>query len=82
MKKVVSIILEVIIVLLIFWFILGYINFGKITDGKEPLYVVKENTYEKDGATVHVYDNIIYKIVVYKSDEVVYALKLWFMKDI
>ena len=46
MKKVISIILEVIIVLLIFWFILGYINFGKITDGKEPLYVVKENTYD------------------------------------
>ena len=84
MKKIVTVILEVIVVLLIFWFILGYINFGKITDGEKPVYVVKETSYEKDGGNVKVYDNIIYKIVVYKdvNSEITYSLKLFFMKDV
>lgn len=84
MKKIVTVILEVIVVLLIFWFILGYINFGKITDGKKPVYVVKETSYEKDGGNVKVYDNIIYKIVVYEdaNREITYSLKLFFMKDV
>ncbi len=84
MKKIIVVILEVIVVLLIFWFILGYINFGKITNGKEPVLVVKETSYEKDGGSVKVYDNIIYKIVVYKdaNSEITYSLKLFFMKDL
>lgn len=84
MKKTIVIVLEVIVVLLIFWFILGYINFGRISNEEEPVYVVKEKTYEKDGGTVKVYDNILYKIVVYRnsSDEIVYSLKLFFMKDV
>ncbi|MDD5979891.1 MAG: hypothetical protein PUC23_02115 [bacterium] len=84
MKKIVTVILEVIVVLLIFWFILGYINFGKITNGEQPVYVVKEKSYEKDGGNVKVYDNIIYKIVVYKdvNSEITYSLKLFFMKDV
>lgn len=82
MKKAISVVLEIIVVLLVFWFILGYINFGKIADGKKPLYVVKESSYEKDGGKVTVYDNLIYKIVVYQNDEIIYSLKLWFMKDV
>lgn len=84
MKKTISVILEIIVLFLIFWFILGYINFGKITNGEEPIYVVKETSYEKDGGSVKVYDNIVYKIVVYKdtNSEIMYSLKLFFMKDV
>ena len=84
MKKVIVTIFEVIVVLLIFWFILGYINFGKIANNEEPLYVVNEKSYEYEGGTVDVYDNIIYKIVVYKdvNSEILYSLKLFFMKDV
>ena len=46
MKKTIVVILEVIVVLLIFWFIIGYINFGKITNNEEPLFVVSEKSYE------------------------------------
>lgn len=81
MKKLIAFILEFLFVVIILWFVLGYINFGKITDGKEPLYVVKEKEYKEDGANIHVYDNIIYKIVKYEKIDVTYSLKLWFMKD-
>ena len=84
MKKTIAIILEVIVVLLIFWFIIGYINFGKITNNEEPLLVVSEKSYEHEGGTVTVYNNIIYKIVVHKdaNSEIMYSLKLFFMKDV
>lgn len=84
MKKVIVTILEVIVVLLIFWFILGYINFGKITNNEKPLFVVSEKSYEYEGGRVDVYNNIIYKIVVYKdiNSEITYSLKLFFMKDV
>ena len=78
-KKIMAIVLEL---AFLFLFILGYINFGKIADGKKPVYVVKEKTYEVADGTVEVYDNIIYKIVVYHSSEIKYSLKLWFMSDI
>lgn len=81
-KKIIAIILEIAFVFLILWFVLGYINFGNIADGKEPVYIVKESQYEVENGTVQVYDNIIYKIVVYRSHETKYSLKLWFMKDI
>lgn len=81
-KKIIAIVLELAFLFLVFWFILGYINFGKIADGKKPVYVVKEKTYEVADGTVEVYDNIIYKIVVYRSSEIKYSLKLWFMSDI
>ncbi len=82
-KKIITIVLEIIVIALILWFVLGYINFGKIANNEKPIYVVKENYYTtKDGATVHIYDNIIYKIVVYEKDKVMYSLKLWFMEDI
>ena len=84
MKKIITIVLEIIVVLLIFWFILGYINFGKIVNNEEPLFVVSEKNYEYEGGTVNVYDNIIYKVVVYKdvNSEIMYSLKLFFMKDV
>ncbi len=81
-KRILLIISEIIFLLLVFWFIIGYINFGNIADGKEPIIVLKEKTYDVENGTVKVYDNYIYKIVVYNSDSIKYSLKLWFMKDI
>lgn len=82
MKKVLIIVLDVIAVLLIAWFALGYFNFYKITSLKEPIYVVREKDYDVSNGHVHVYDNIIYKIVEYKSSDITYSIKLWFMEDI
>lgn len=81
MKKVITIIFEIIVILIVLWFVLGYLNFGKITDGEEPIYIVKEKTYEENGASIYVYDNILYKIVRYEKDKITYSIKLWFMRD-
>lgn len=83
-RKIVICLLDIVFVFLIFWFILGYINFSKISKGDNPLYIVKENKYSVNSGNVTVYDNIIYKIVKYEKPYVntTYSLKLWFMDDI
>lgn len=82
LKKVILIIFDVIAVFLILWFVLGYINFGRISNEKEPVLVIKEYEYVKDEeVNIKVYDNIIYKIVVQSDEEKIYSLKLWFMDD-
>lgn len=87
MKKLISVIFSIIVLLLVFWFILGYFNFQKIINKKNPIYVVKKETYKtkQNGNNIEVtkYDNIVYKIV--KVDEglkTTYKLKLWFMEDL
>ena len=87
MKKLFGVIFSTIILLLVFWFILGYFNFQNITDQKNPIYVVQKETYKtkQNGNNIEVtkYDNIIYKII--KVDEglrTTYKLKLWFMEDL
>lgn len=87
MKKLVGAVFSVIVLLLVFWFLLGYFNFQKITNKEKPIYVVQKETYKtkQNGNSIEVtkYDNIIYKIV--KVDEglkITYKLKLWFMEDL
>ncbi|CDA23434.1 unknown [Mycoplasma sp. CAG:611] len=87
MKKLFGVIFSTIILLLVFWFILGYFNFQNITNKKNPIYVVKKETYKtkQNGNNIEVtkYDNVIYKII--KVDEglrTTYKLKLWFMEDL
>lgn len=87
MKKLFGVIFSTIILLLVFWFILGYFNFQNITNKKKPIYVVKKETYKtkQNGNNIEVtkYDNVIYKII--KVDEglrTTYKLKLWFMEDL
>ena len=87
MKKLFGVIFSTIILLLVFWFILGYFNFQNITNKKNPIYVFKKETYKtkQNGNNIEVtkYDNIIYKII--KVDEglrTTYKLKLWFMEDL
>ena len=87
MKKLISVIFSIIVLVLVFWFILGYFNFQKIINKENPIYVVKKETYKtkQNGNNIEVtkYDNIVYKIV--KVDEglkTTYKLKLWFMEDL
>lgn len=81
-KKMIVILFDIVLIFLIAWFALGYINFGKITKGKEPVFVICEKEYDNNSGHVHVYDNKIYKIVKYEKEETSYSLKLWFMKDV
>ena len=87
MKKLFGVIFSTIILLLVFWFILGYFNFQNITNKKNQIYVVKKETYKKkqNGNNIEVtkYDNIIYKIItVDEGLRTTYKLKLWFMEDL
>ena len=78
------IIFNIIAVLLIAYFAIGYVNFVKLKNNKEPIFVVSTKTYNYDAnTTVTVYDNKIYKVVKQenKDKNIVYSLKLWFMSD-
>jgi flagellar basal body-associated protein FliL len=78
------IIFNIIAILLIAYFAIGYINFIKLKTDKEPIFVVSTKTYNYDvNTTITVYDNIIYKVVKQenKDKNIMYSLKLWFMSD-
>lgn len=77
-------ILDVLIVAILIYFIVGYINFYKITNDKKPLFTINEKKYDVENGTVKVYHNGIYKIVEHEVTGVnkSYSLKLWFMDDI
>ena len=83
-SKIIMIIIDVVIVLLALYFVLGYINFKKISNDEKPISIYNEKSYETDEGTVTVYDSIIYKIVKYKipGKNITLRLKLWFMEDI
>lgn len=83
-RNIFLIIIDVIIVLLAVYFIIGYVNFYKISHEKEPFFVVKEDHYEINEQKIDVYDNIIYKIVrdEIPGESLNIRLKLWFMKDV
>lgn len=77
-------ILDVIIVLVLIYFIIGYVNFYKITNDKKPLFTISEKSYNVEGGKVKVYHNGLYKIVEHEVTDVnkTFSLKLWFMKDV
>jgi len=77
-------ILDVIVVLILIYFIIGYINFYKITNDKKPLFTISEKNYEVENGKVKVYHSGVYKIVEHEITGVnkSYSLKLWFMDDI
>ena len=74
MKKLFGVIFSTIILLLVFWFILGYFNFQNITNKKNPIYVVKKETYKtkQNGNNIEVDEGL----------RTTYKLKLWFMEDL
>lgn len=83
--NIIMIIVDIFIILLVGYFVIGYLNFSKIKDGKDPVFVVDTKTYNYDSNTViTVYDNKIYKVVKQenKDKNIIYSLKLWFMDDV
>ena len=83
--NIIMIIIDILIILLVGYFVIGYLNFSKIKDGKDPVFVVDTKTYDYDSNTViTVYDNKIYKVVKQenKDKNIIYSLKLWFMDDV
>ena len=82
-KKIIMIILDVIIVLLAVYFVIGYINFSKISKNEEPMPIYKESSYKTNDGEIKVYDGIIYKIVRYEipGKNIKLSLKLWFMDN-
>lgn len=83
--NIIMIIIDILIILLVGYFVIGYLNFSKIKDGKEPVFVVDTKTYNYDSNTViTVYDNKIYKVVKQenKDKNIIYSLRLWFMDDV
>ncbi len=83
-KNIAFIILDVIIVLVVIYFIIGYLNFFKITKNQDPIFEGKTSTYEKNGGEVVVNDYKVYKIVKYTvpNKKISYSMKLWFMDDV
>lgn len=87
MKKIIKVLFIIILLLIVFWFALGYFNYRRIINKKSPIYVVKKENYKvkQDGNNIEItsYDNIIYRII--KIDEGLttkYKLKLWYMEDL
>lgn len=87
MKKIIRVLFIIILLLIVFWFVLGYFNYRRIINKKPPIYVVKKENYKvkQGGNNIEItsYDNIIYRIV--KIDEGLttkYKLKLWYMEDL
>ena len=83
--NIIMIIVDIFIILLVGYFVIGYLNFSKIKDGKDPVFVVDTKTYNYDSNTViTVYDNKIYQVVKQenKDKNIIYSLKLWFMDDV
>ena len=83
-KNTIMLILDVIVVLLVIFFIIGYFNFSSISKGKEPVYEGVISSYEKGDGTVTVHDYMLYKVVKYEipKKNVTYSMKLFFMDDV
>lgn len=77
-------VLDVVVLLMLVYFIIGYVNFYKITNDKKPLFTISEKSYNVENGKVKVYHNGLYKIVEHEVTDVnkTYSLKLWFMKDV
>lgn len=83
-RNIIFIIIDIVIVLIVAYFVLGYLNFFKISKEQEPLFAGEKKEYVKDNGVVTVHDYTIYKIVEYKIPEqtITYSMKLWFMDDV
>ena len=77
-------IIDIMIVLIVAYFVVGYFNFFKISKEQKPVFEGKINQYQKDKGEVTVHNYTLYKIVQYKipDQNVTYSMKLWFMEDV
>lgn len=83
-RNIILIILDIIIVLIAIYFVIGYFNFFRITKEQKPVTDGKVTTYQKNGGEVTVNNYTVYKIVKYQvpNQKVSYSMKLWFMDDV
>lgn len=83
-KTIIWVIIDILIVLVVAYFIVGYFNFFKISKEQEPVFEGKVKSYIKNEGQVTVNDYTIYKIVKYKipNKNISYSMKLWFMEDV
>lgn len=84
MKRTIWLVIDIIILLIVAYFIIGYFNFYNISKNKEPIFTMEKTSYEKNDGTVTVNDYKLYKIVEYKvpNKQVTYSMRLWFMSDL
>ena len=83
-RNLIWIIIDIIIVLLVAYIVVGYFNYNNITKSKDPIFDGEIKTYNSDVGNVTVYDYTVYKIVKHEipKQNISYAMKLWFMEDI
>lgn len=87
-RNIIWIFIDIIIVLVVAYFVVGYLNFFKISHEKSPLFEMETNTYKPQDSNdiVTVHDYKIYKIVEVKTETpkkaITYSMKLWFMEDV
>ena len=82
-KIIINIIVWIILIFLVASAIIGYTDFHRVSENKEPKMVMEEKTYTKDDNKVTVYKNIVYKIVkVENSKGTSIKLKPFFMSDL
>lgn len=83
-RNIILTIINIFIVALVIYFVIGYFNFFKITKNQDPVLAGTKTEYEKNGGQVVVHDYKVYKIVKYTvpGKNITYSLKLWFMDDV
>lgn len=83
-RNIIWIIVDVIIVLIVAYFVIGYFNFFNISKEKEPIFAGKIKKYEYGVGNVTVHDYKLYKVVEYEvpDQNISYSMKLWFMDDV
>ena len=83
-RTLIWVIIDVLIDLVVVYFILGYFNFFKISKEQKPLFDGTVKSYTKNEGEVTVNNYKIYKIVKYKipNKNISYSMKLWFMEDV
>lgn len=83
-RNTIVLIIDVIIVAIVAYFVVGYFNFHNITKKEKPVFEGEVIKYKKASGEVTVHDYKLYKIVEYMipGKNVTYSMKLWFMDDV
>ena len=83
-KTIVWVIIDIVIVLIVAYFIVGYFNTFRISKEEKPIFEGKVKSYTKNEGEVTVHDYKLYKIVKYKipNKSISYSMRLWFMSDV
>ena len=78
------IILDIILAIVVIYFMLGFINFYMFSNDRKPLFTFREKNYVVKDGKVDVKDYFVYKIIRHEvtNNSLSYSIKLWFMKDV